>query len=128
MPEGLYRDWRALGSPYVDPSRPLGGGRTHCCAHMTAAVTYVCDQHESPYECPDNLVVYDHAYDEYGLVVHDGGPSSVQIRFCPWCGTALPASKRDAWFDGLKQLGIEPHSNDVPEDFRSDAWWQADEA
>jgi len=127
MSDELYRSWRALGSPYIDPARPLAGGRSYCCQHMTAAVTHACDQHKTPYDCPDNLIGYDHAYDEYGIIVHDGGPSSVLIRHCPWCGKALPESKRDAWFDRLQQLGIEPHSDDVPEAFRSDAWWQAGE-
>ena len=129
MPDSLYREWRTLASRWVDPARPLAGGRKHCCEHMTAAVTHVCQQHPSPFECPDNLVVYDHAYDEYGLVVHDGGPSSVRIKFCPWCGAALPESKRDAWFDRLEALGVAhpAFGDDVPESFRSDAWWQAGE-
>jgi hypothetical protein len=49
----------------------------------------------------------------------------VLIVFCPWCGKSLPASKRDAWFERLKALGIEhPAFSDVPEPFQSDAWWQ----
>ena len=31
----------------------------------------------------------------YGLIIHDGGTSAVTIQFCPWCGSKLPASKRD---------------------------------
>lgn len=129
MSDSLYRVWRALASRWVDPARPLAGGRNHCCDHMTAAVTHVCGQHAGPFECPDNLVLYDHAYDEYGLVIHDGGPSTVRIRFCPWCGKPLPQSRRDDWFDRLEALGVEhpAFNDDVPEAFRSDAWWQAGE-
>lgn len=50
---------------------------------MTYWANYVCDQHPSPYECPDNLVVYDDAKSAYGLIVHDGGSSSISIQFCP---------------------------------------------
>jgi hypothetical protein len=25
----------------------------------------------------------------YGLIVHDGGSSTIQIYFCPWCGERL---------------------------------------
>jgi hypothetical protein len=51
--------------------------------------TYKCDQPFNPFECPDYLI-YHHKQDGfYGIIVHDGGESSVEIRFCPWCGTNL---------------------------------------
>lgn len=56
---------------------------------MSYWANYVCDQHPNPFECPENLVVFDKTNRAYGLRVHDGGSSSISIRFCPWCGTDL---------------------------------------
>ena len=61
----------------------------HCCLRMKENVERTCDQHENPYDCPDRLVVHWPDKDFYGLIVHDGGSSAVQIHFCPWCGTEL---------------------------------------
>lgn len=72
---------------------------------------------------PDALVAYIPKFDEYGLLVHDGGSSMVQIQFCPWCGTRLPESKRDRWFDELEKRGIDPLSKSIPPEFESDAWY-----
>jgi len=49
--------------------------------------------------------------------------SKYTISFCPFCGTKLPASKRDRWFDELEKLGFdEPLGEDnLPENFKSDA-------
>jgi Domain of unknown function (DUF6980) len=73
---------------------------------------------------PDALVAYLPKFDEYGLVVHDGGSSIVQIHFCPWCGTRLPESRRDQWFEELEKRGIDPLSDHVPPELQSDAWYR----
>lgn len=97
--------------------------KKHCCEMMTDQVNYVCSQHENPFECPDNLIFYDVVYDEYGIIVH-GSPSTIEISFCPWCGTELPKSKRDLWFDTLEKLGYDsPFEQDIPEGFKSDKWY-----
>jgi hypothetical protein len=62
---------------------------------MTDAVLFTCSQHPDQFECPDALVYYNARFDEYGLIVHDGGASVVSIEHCPWCGSKLPASNRD---------------------------------
>lgn len=98
--------------------------KKHCCDNMTDRVNYVCKQHEYPFECPDNLIFYSPKFDEYGIIVHDGGSSFIEISFCPWCGTKLPMSKRDLWFDTLEKLGYdEPFEQDIPEEFNSDKWY-----
>jgi hypothetical protein len=63
--------------------------KTHCCEAMTRNVNHQCDQHENPFDCPDNLISYDIRSDEYGIMVHDGGSSCVHIDYCPWCGQRL---------------------------------------
>lgn len=69
-------------------------------------------------------LVYNPKFREYGLLVTDGGSSVIRITFCPWCGVPLPRSLRDAWFDALEARGFDPHDDELPEDLRSDAWWQ----
>jgi len=59
------------------------------------------------------------------LIVHDGGRSVVEIRFCPWCGCRLPNSKRNLWFEELARRGIlDPDAVLIPATFESDRWWR----
>lgn len=96
----------------------------HCCDRMHIEVERVCEQHPVRHDCPDCLVEYHPAFDEYGLLVHDGGSSVILIAYCPWCGSKLPESKRDVWFSELEALGFEnPLSrDDLPELYRSAKW------
>lgn len=95
----------------------------HCCKTMSDNVNYTCEEHNDPFECPDNLVFYNSKFDEYGLIIHDGGSSFIEIYFCPWCGTKLPESKAELWFDTLEELGFDdPIQQDIPEEFKSDEW------
>jgi hypothetical protein len=80
--------------------------KKHCCEMMTMNVDHSCQQHPDPFDCPDSLVSYSRRFDEYGLIVHDGGSSTILIEYCPWCGTELPASKRDAYFDELEKVAL----------------------
>lgn len=110
------------------PPEALSPGETdamaHCCDEMIRAVSASCDAHRDRFDCPDALVSYLAKFDEYGIIVHDGGSSSMSIQFCPWCGSRLPASKRDRWFEALAARGIDPESQAVPPDFQSDRWWR----
>jgi hypothetical protein len=92
---------------------------------MARAVAFTCHAHANEFECPDSLVHYLPRFDEYGLIIHDGGESFQAISYCPWCGSKLPESKRDRWFDELADLGIDdPHEEDVPPQYLSDAWYR----
>ncbi|MBE1589698.1 hypothetical protein H4W80_007956 [Nonomuraea angiospora] len=71
------------------------------------------------------LISFDERFVEYGLLVHDGGSSSVIISFCPWCGTRLPDSRRDRWFDELEALGIDPGDDEIPIEYRDGRWLQS---
>lgn len=97
---------------------------TDCCEEMRAALSFSCVKHPDRFDCPDVLLDYSARFDEYGLVVHDGGRSSVTIRFCPFCGAALPQSKRDLWFEALQARGIDPTGDAIPDAFRDDQWWR----
>lgn len=89
---------------------------------MDNQLNVTCDQHDDPFDCPDVLVLYIAKFQEYGLIIHDGGRSLSTITFCPWCGARLPESQRDRWFDELERRGIDPWTDEVPAEFEDDRW------
>ncbi|MER8013661.1 DUF6980 family protein [Streptomyces griseoluteus] len=95
---------------------------THCCEAMARQVNLPCDEHADPFSCPDALIEFSAKFQEYGLIIHDGGTSSSAIAFCPWCGRRLPESQREQWFDELERRGIEPGEDGVPAKFEDDRW------
>ena len=96
-----------------------------CCEDMKRNAYFNCSNHDNKYLCPDCLIEYNKIFDEYGIILHDGGLSCILINYCPWCGSKLPESKRDLWFDTLEQLGYdEPFEQDIPDDFKTDRWYQ----
>lgn len=98
--------------------------KKHCCFDMREALKFNCKMHQDEYECPDTLISYSPIFDEYGLIIHDGGRSSITINFCPWCGKKLPNSKRDRWFDELGKLGFHnPFEENIPAEFTDDTWY-----
>lgn len=61
----------------------------HCCDSIDYWANYKCSDHADIFECPDNLVTFDRESKRYGLIIHDGGSSSIEMKFCPWCGTSV---------------------------------------
>ena len=59
-----------------------------CCDRMAFDLSQTCDRHAAREDCPDNLVAQ--VSGGFGLIVHDGGGSVIEIGFCPWCGVKLP--------------------------------------
>nr|WP_315363600.1 hypothetical protein [Cytobacillus firmus] len=99
--------------------------KQHCCESMTHQVNFKCKQHPNQFDCPDSLIDYSEKFDEYGLIIHDGGASSISIYYCPWCGNKLPESKRDLWFDTLEELGFDdPIEQRIPYEFMTDKWYK----
>ena len=97
----------------------------HCCETMDYHLGQICPHHDDPYECPDYVISYSEKFDEYGLIIHDGGPSSYRIQFCPFCGLKLPESKRDQWFNELEGLGFDnPFNDGIPEKYKSSEWYR----
>ncbi|MYS21835.1 hypothetical protein GA0115240_1352102 [Streptomyces sp. DvalAA-14] len=93
----------------------------HCCEEMTSRVNVRCDQHhDDPFACPDALIAFSADFQEYGLIIHDGGTSSITIDFCPWCGRRLPDSQRDRWFEELERAGIDPGDDEAPAELQDD--------
>jgi hypothetical protein len=56
---------------------------------MQAALQIDCKTHDDPFERPDSLIAFNAGFNQFGLIVHDGGTSVVLIRYCPWCGSSL---------------------------------------
>jgi hypothetical protein len=94
----------------------------HCCEAMTRQVDWHCDTYAGRYDCADALISYAAKFREYGLIIHDGGTSSIIISYCPWCGARLPESQRDRWFSELERRGINPWTSEVPAEFEDDRW------
>ena len=100
----------------------------HCCQRMQDQASWLCPDHPDPADCPDKLISYSEKFNEYGLIVHDGGSSAETIAFCPWCGSKLPASMRERWFSELEARGFEgPFSDDIPVQYESGLWREASE-
>lgn len=96
----------------------------HCCSRMSAELSEGDDtDHEDRYASPDALIDYIPKFDEYGMIVHDGGRSMIAIAFCPWCGAQFRESKRDRWFSDLEGKGIDPWSDAVPLEYQTSDWW-----
>jgi hypothetical protein len=108
--------WMPLSEGWSAPSERA----TFCCEAMTGALAFDCAQHEDPFACNDQLIVYNEIFDEIGILVHDGGPSYVLMQFCPWCGTRLPESQRNRWFDETEAKGFTDET--MPLDYRSGEW------
>jgi hypothetical protein len=88
---------------------------------MVDAVRVDCQVHGDPFSCPDSLVIFNEVMNEYGLIIHDGTASYVLIDHCPWCGTRLPQSERDKWFDAVDALDLREGVLPPPQ-FLTSAW------
>ena len=88
-------------------------GHKHCCEEMSAHLT-----------ANELYLSYSSKFREYGIHYREGlGGGRQVIRDCPWCGEALPPPMRDAWFDEMDRLGINP-DGEVPSQYLSDDWWK----
>jgi len=64
---------------------------------MAAQLERQCAEHPNRFDCPDALVAYFPKDGSYGLIVHDGGSSTISIAFCPWCGARLASWSHVRW-------------------------------
>lgn len=93
----------------------------HPCLHMAYHATETCDQHPDRAECDDLVIGYNDRFDEYTIIK---GQVALTIAYCPWCGVKLPPSQRVRWFDAIATLGLDPWSDEIPERYRSGAWFK----
>jgi hypothetical protein len=82
-----------------------------------------CEQMQGAIDDGETGISYTPKFDEFGLAVRDGGSSYITLNFCPWCGHKLPTSRRDEWFRRLEAMNIAFTKDDIPTEFKSDAWY-----
>ena len=85
----------------------------HCCKMMSTNL-----------ETGETAIRYSPKFREYGIPVLDDGDSYIVIAHCPWCGSQLPTSLRDRWFEQLEKLGLDIDDPRMPEALRTDEWWK----
>lgn len=61
----------------------------HCCTAMARWADSQCERHPDRFDCPDALIHRAPSSGKYGLIIHDGGSSTIAIEHCPWCGRKL---------------------------------------
>lgn len=61
----------------------------HCCEMMRWHAESICALHVDRFDCAD-AVIHRRSDGLYGIIIHDGGSSTIIINFCPWCGAKLP--------------------------------------
>lgn len=94
----------------------------HCCLEMAWAIAHPV---ETLHQGRNRILDWDAPWNEYLIPISYDGYKATVIRFCPWCGAQLPASRRKQWYDTLYALGYnDPGEQEIPAEFRSDRWWR----
>jgi len=82
-----------------------------------------CKEMEHAVKDSEHPLYYSSAYKEFGIKLSSGYEYSI-LKYCNWCGSKLPDSKRDEWFYSLEKQGIDPWENDIPIHYLSSSWWE----
>ena len=67
--------------------------KEYCCEMMKENSQFTCNKCTDEYDCPDTLIHFDKSNNEFGIIIHDGGTSFIEISYCPWCGINLNNDK-----------------------------------
>ncbi len=75
-----------------------------------------------------SLLIYNIQWREYGIKLYRPNTGYLLMQYCTDCGTKLPDSLKNMWFNILKEeyFLIDPIENDkelIPEKFLTDEWW-----
>lgn len=62
-----------------------------CCERMGYDLQHICSDRPDRFDCPDALLT--RTRNGFGIIVHDGGTSAIEIAHCPWCGKKLPTAE-----------------------------------
>ena len=82
-----------------------------------------CESMRSAIEDIENPMYYSSILREFGIRLTSEFEFEL-LNFCGWCGSTLPTSLRDEWFQKLENIGIDPWEDDIPINYLSSAWWQ----
>lgn len=95
---------------------------SHCCLGMAYAISRPL---LTPHQGPNRIVDWIASWSEYRIPVPYDGYASTILRFCPWCGSSLPRSRKEEWYQTVYELGFtDPGEQDIPAAFNSDSWWR----
>lgn len=90
-------------------------------------ITHCCDPMKYAVEDPFCYIFYNEKFREYNLR-DDKSTSARGMTYCYNCGTRLPESLRDTWFEILRtEYHIDDPVDDInkiPKEFKSDEWWK----
>lgn len=95
----------------------IGIGLRHCCQLMEKFV-----------DDPRVEVYYGLVRRTYSITTNTG--SHQLLFYCPFCGHKLPKNLHMEWFKflnkeyGLDDPGGREQSSKIPEEFKSDEWWE----
>lgn len=93
--------------------------QSHCCKEMRKRYFISSGANRDN----EKLIKYVPYFSEYGLPLNDGGNSYILIKYCPWCGTKLPISRRTKWFNAMNKIGYSsPLSQKVPSKYFDNNW------
>lgn len=91
--------------------------KKNCCADMNEIL-----------QSPKGSIRYLPQFREYILESPGDSLICLSLNYCPWCGTCLPPSLRDTFFDILEKeynLDLDILTLDkAPAEFQSDSWWK----
>jgi hypothetical protein len=96
--------------------------KTHCCKQMSEQVNMHFEEAQSVLlGSTDKRIYWSSIFNEYGLICQ---PSYeiLKISFCPFCGSKLPNSKRDRWFERLEQTGWSTWGDPIPPELLRYDW------
>lgn len=63
--------------------------KQYCCETFEAHAEQACPEHPDRFDCPDAILLYDREAKKAGIILHDGGRSYIEIRYCPFCGKKI---------------------------------------
>jgi hypothetical protein len=91
----------------------------HCCEQMTWRVNLPFQEGGAS----DKRLYWSPVFNEYGLICRPSAEVLV-ISHCPFCGTGLAASRRQAWFAVLELTGWRTSGDPIPQELLSYEWQQ----
>ena len=94
----------------------------HCCDEMAAQANQFYPEAESSLlGSTDKKIYWSPIFDEYGLICQPSAEILI-IKWCLFCGSKLPSSKRDAWFEKLESTGWQSWEDPIPHVLLTAEW------
>ena len=99
--------------------------RSHCCEAMTEQVNLQSPLASSALlGTTDKRIYWSPVFNEYGLICQPSAEILV-ISHCPFCGFALPQSRRQAWVAALERTGWRTWGDPIPPHLLTHEWQPA---